>query len=114
MLESSRTPARIKRKDVKMIDLLEQPNSLAVATSEEEWGVGDWFVLHTKSRQEKVLASELLARDVANYLPLRRVARLHAGRKVTVEEPLFPGYVFLRGSMDDAFIADRTRRVARI
>ncbi len=28
--------------------------------------------------------------------------------------PLFPGYVFLRGDVDQAYEADRTRRVAQI
>ena len=31
-----------------------------------------------------------------------------------VDEPMFPGYVFLKGTLDDAYEADRTRRVARI
>ena len=73
-----------------------------------------WFVLHTKSRQEKALARELAAVRVDCYLPLTRHARLHGGRKAVVEEPLFPGYVFLLGTTDQAYQADRTRRVANI
>ena len=73
-----------------------------------------WFVVHTKSRQEKALAKELAAIRVDHYLPLARHARLHGGRKAVVEEPLFPGYVFLLGTTDQAYQADRTRRVANI
>ncbi len=73
-----------------------------------------WYVLHTRSRQEKILASELAARRIDNYLPLVRRVRHYGDRKAVVEEPLFPGYVFLFGSLDEAYEADRTKRVANI
>src|SRR4051794_8853151 len=76
--------------------------------------VGDWIVLHTKSRQEKALAQDLTARGVNCYLPLVNSVRFHGRRRSVIEEPLFPGYLFLRGRIDDAFVADRTRRVANI
>lgn len=75
---------------------------------------GEWFVLHTKSRQEKALADDLTARGIPHFLPLVPRQRMWGARKATVHEPLFPGYVFLRGSRDQAFTADRTRRVAQI
>jgi transcription antitermination factor NusG len=75
---------------------------------------GAWFVLHTKSRQEKILANELGAMRVPHYLPLVRRQRLYGARKAVVEEPLFPGYVFLHGTADQAYQADRTKRVANI
>jgi transcription antitermination factor NusG len=73
-----------------------------------------WFVLHTKSRQEKILANELAARRVSHYLPLVKRHRLYGNRKAVVEEPLFPGYIFLFGTPDHAYEADRTKRVANI
>ena len=73
-----------------------------------------WFVLHTKSRQEKALAKDLGAMGLSCYLPLSRGTRVYGGRKAVVEKPLFPGYVFLRGTIDEAYEADRTRRVANI
>ena len=75
---------------------------------------GAWHVLHTRSRQEKALAEDLAAMGVGCFLPLVRQVKFHGGRKVIVELPLFPGYVFLRGAAEDAYRADRTRRVAQI
>ncbi|HET6248229.1 MAG TPA: transcription termination/antitermination NusG family protein [Tepidisphaeraceae bacterium] len=75
---------------------------------------GDWFLLHTKSRQEKKLAEDLARIEVAHFLPLVEEIRFYGKRKFTVEEPLFPGYVFVRGTREQAFLADRTKRVARI
>jgi len=51
---------------------------------------------------------------IACYLPLRRETHLHGGRRVPVEQPVFPGYVFLWGDRDQAFAADRTKRVAHL
>src|SRR5688500_10118078 len=77
-------------------------------------GGAPWHVLHVKSRQEKALTADLRALSIPHFLPLVRQVKFHGGRKVTVETPLFPGYVFLRGTVDEAYQADRTRRVAGI
>jgi len=75
---------------------------------------GEWYVLRTRSRQEKTLAADLRSHEIAYFLPMFSSERLYCNRKVTVQLPLFPGYLFLRGSLDDAYTADRTRRVAQI
>lgn len=77
-------------------------------------GAGSWFVLHTKSRQEKALAKDLERMSVACYLPLITKAKFHGKRPVTVSEALFPSYLFLRGTREEAYSADRTKRVANI
>lgn len=76
--------------------------------------LGLWHVLHTKSRQEKVVAADLAAMHIAHYLPLVKQVRYYGRRKVKVSMPLFPGYVFLRGSLDQVYAADRTKRIANI
>jgi transcription antitermination factor NusG len=76
--------------------------------------LAQWFVLYTRTRQEKALAQDLAARGIQHFLPLVRQSKYHGQRKVTVELPLFPGYLFLRGATEDAYLADRTGRVARI
>ena len=73
-----------------------------------------WYVLYVRSRQEKVLAEDLSARGIAHYLPLVRQKKYYGKRRFDVELPLFPGYVFLKGSVDDVYLADRTKRVTCI
>jgi transcription antitermination factor NusG len=75
---------------------------------------GDWHLLHTRSRQEKILAESMAAKGIGVYLPLVDVTRTYGRRKASVGLPLFPGYVFLKGPLDDAYEADRTKRVAGI
>lgn len=75
---------------------------------------GLWFVLHTRSRQEKTLAADLGAMGIAHYLPMLRRVRYYRRRKASVNLPLFPGYLFLRGTHEQAYAADRTGRVASL
>lgn len=75
---------------------------------------GQWHLLHTKSRQEKALAETLAGMGIRFFLPLVMQQRTYGRRKAKVEMPLFPGYLFLRGSLDEAYQADRTTRVAQI
>jgi transcription termination/antitermination protein NusG len=79
-----------------------------------EKGVGDWYVLHTMSRQEKLVAEMLSAMQIAHFLPLLHQTRYYGKRKFLVELPLFPGYVFLRGSQVEAYESNRTKRIAHI
>lgn len=88
--------------------------SFAIAPGLPSAECGDWFVLRTRSRQEKILANGLRARGIGCLLPLVRVRRLYCNQRFEVEVPLFPGYLFLRGSLDDAYWADLTKRVAQI
>lgn len=73
-----------------------------------------WFVLHTKSRQEKKVAADLQAMGIAHYLPLVAYRRRYEKRVATVDLPLFAGYVFLHGTLDNAYEIDRTRRIVQV
>jgi len=75
---------------------------------------GQWFVIHTKTRQEKVFEQTLGAMNIACFLPLVSKVCYYGRRQNRTQVPLFPGYVFLRGELDDAYSADRTKRVVRI
>jgi len=57
-----------------------------------------WWVAHTRSRQDKALARYLRPLEVPYYLPCREQRARRAGRTFVSYVPLFPGYVFFRGS----------------
>jgi len=76
--------------------------------------IGKWYVLHAKSRQEKRLAEALEAMQITYYLPLVKQVQYYGRRKAVVDMPLFPGYMFLRGSLENAYQADRTKRIVKI
>lgn len=77
---------------------------------------GKWYVAHTRPRNEKALASDLVRLGVFSYLPLtRRTTRSRATRRLSHSEvPVFPGYVFFNGSDEDRYRALRTNRIANV
>lgn len=73
-----------------------------------------WWVVYTRSRQEKSLARELCARDVPFYLPLIPQTVVYPRSRVTMHLPLFGGYVFFFGSAEERVQCLKTNRVSRM
>jgi transcription antitermination factor NusG len=55
-----------------------------------------WYAVKTRSRHEKVVATQLESRDVPSFLPLVTQVHRWSDRKKMVQVPLFPGYTFVR------------------
>lgn len=96
--------------------LTADPNTAGIALLPEvtATAINRWYILHTRSRQEKVVALALGSMGVDHYLPLVTRVQFYGKRKVKVKAPLFPGYLFLHGMRDQAFDVDRTGRIAQI
>ena len=77
-------------------------------------GTKKWFVLQTLSRQEKAVVEDAQRSGPFCYLPLVSMPRIYGKRKLNVQLPVFPGYVFLYGTRDEAFAVDRAGRIAKI
>jgi transcription antitermination factor NusG len=56
----------------------------------------NWFALRVKPRTEKAVADALAGKGYEEFLPLHKERRRWSDRVVSVEMPLFPGYVFCR------------------
>ena len=77
---------------------------------------GKWYVAHTRSRQEKILAKTLSHHGIFHYLPLtQRVTRSAATRRISRSMvPVFPGYVFFNGTEEQRYLALTTNRIANV
>lgn len=75
---------------------------------------GEWWVVHTRSRNEKALALDLERRGVGHFLPLIHTVRKHGSRRVHVDLPLFPSYLFLCGGEVERYTALMTHRAAAV
>ena len=84
--------------------------SLSAATRLEDWrfptlpeqSVAEhWYAAYTCSNQEKRVAAQLNARNVEYFLPLYSSLRRWKDRRVKLDLPLFPGYVFVRLALKD-------------
>lgn len=54
-----------------------------------------WFAIYTRPRWEKKILSSLQSLEIEAFLPLRKRLKQWSDRKKWVEEPLFPGYIFV-------------------
>lgn len=54
-----------------------------------------WYVLFVRTNQEKRVADSLAARAVEHYLPCYSSVRKWKDRRIQLEMPLFPGYIFV-------------------
>lgn len=61
-----------------------------------------WRVVYTKAKHERAVASELTAKGVEVYLPLKREIHQWSDRKKVIEVPLFKSYVFVRYNSDSS------------
>src|SRR5258706_12826423 len=55
-----------------------------------------WYAAYTCAQHEKRVAEQLTQRSLENFLPQYGSVRRWKDRRVQLELPLFPGYVFVR------------------
>ena len=75
---------------------------------------GLWWVAHTKSRNEKALAQDLIHKDIGYFLPMSWKVRRQRGRTMRSLLPLFSGYLFFCGEEHQRVEVLRTNRVANL
>ena len=73
-----------------------------------------WYAAYTCANHENRVASELQLRSVEHFLPLYRSVRRWRDRRVRLELPLFPGYVFVRLALCDRLRVLQVPSVVRL
>jgi transcriptional antiterminator RfaH len=58
--------------------------------------MSNWYLIHTKIRQERVALENLERQGFECFLPLMRAEKLKRGALQVVQEALFPRYLFIR------------------
>lgn len=59
-----------------------------------------WYVLHTKSRFENVVQDGLFKKKIEVYLPKIKIPSRRRDRRMMIQVPLFPGYVFVKTDLN--------------
>jgi len=75
---------------------------------------GLWWVAHTKSRNEKVLAHDLISKNISYFLPMTWKVQRRSQRTIRSLLPLFSGYLFFCGEENERLETLRTNRVANL
>jgi transcription antitermination factor NusG len=60
-----------------------------------------WYAVYTSANHEKRVAEQLRKRSVEHFLPLFESVRRWKDRRVKLQAPLFPGYVFVHIALRD-------------
>ncbi|MCF7956478.1 MAG: hypothetical protein K9M75_11805 [Phycisphaerae bacterium] len=75
---------------------------------------GKWWVVHTKSRNEKALAWQMQRAGISYFLPMTKKVSKSKGRTIRSLLPLFTGYLFFCGNEDERLVVLQTNRVANL
>jgi transcription antitermination factor NusG len=75
---------------------------------------GLWWVAHTKSRNEKALAHDLIGKNICYFLPMTWKVQRRKHRTIRSLLPLFSGYLFFCGKENQRVELLRTHRVANL
>lgn len=62
----------------------------------------NWYLVHTKPRQEKCALENLIRQGYECYLPMLRTEKIRQRILAIVDEPLFPRYLFIRLGKGDS------------
>jgi transcription antitermination factor NusG len=73
-----------------------------------------WYAAYTSANHEKRVAAQLGVRLVEHFVPLYESVRRWKDRKVRLQLPLFPGYVFVRLALCDRMRVLQVPGVARL
>ena len=73
-----------------------------------------WRVAHTKSRREKALAQFLMKKNIGYYLPMLKKRQPNKNRINYSLTPLFSGYLFFKGSLEDRYSTYTSNHIARV
>jgi transcription antitermination factor NusG len=73
-----------------------------------------WYVAHTSANHEKRVTQQLEERSVENFLPLYDSVRRWKDRRMKLQLPLFPGYVFVRLPLRERLKVLQVPGVARL
>lgn len=85
-----------------------------VAFQGEHYVVQRWYAAYTSANHEKRVAEQLSQRFVDQFLPTYTSLRRWKDRRVNLELPLFPGYVFVRIALRDRFRVLQVPGVAKL
>jgi transcription antitermination factor NusG len=73
-----------------------------------------WYAAHTFANHENRVSEQLAAREVEHFLPVYRSVRRWRDRRVELDLPLFPGYVFVRLALRDRLRVLQIPSIARL
>src|SRR5882724_3725227 len=82
--------------------------------SPEEYSESGWYAAYTRANYEKRVSERLGISGVEHFLPLYSSMRRWKDRRIRLDMPLFPGYVFVHMALRDRLQVLQVPGVARL
>jgi transcription antitermination factor NusG len=73
-----------------------------------------WYAAYTCANHEQRVAQQLVERGLEHFLPLYQSVRRWKDRRVQLDLPLFPGYIFVHLALRERFRVLRIPSVVRL
>jgi transcription antitermination factor NusG len=93
MLLASREPS--SNQDPSALPVL----SHTVPEGEDLHATESWYAVYTCANREKQVAARFASRGIEHFLPLYESVREWSDRRVKLQMPLFPGYLFVSAAL---------------
>jgi transcription antitermination factor NusG len=81
---------------------------------ESELEIAQWYAVYTSANHEKRVTAHLESRGIETFLPLYDSVREWSDRRVRLQLPLFPGYLFAHTTLRDRLPILQTPGVVRL
>lgn len=97
-----------------MMTVRDEAGALGAAALPASFLEQRWYAAYTCANHENRVSEQLAAREVEHFLPVYRSVRRWRDRRVELDLPLFPGYVFVRLALRDRLRVLQIPSVARL
>jgi transcription antitermination factor NusG len=81
---------------------------------EPDFNTVHWYAIYTSANHEKKVAAQLVRLGVEHFLPTYESVRQWSDRRVRLQLPLFPGYLFAHTALRDRLPILQTPGVVRL
>lgn len=90
------------------------PSNVESVVLHDPFSEQHWYAAYTCAQHEKRVAEQLAEREVEHFLPLYASVRRWKDRRVQLDLPLFPGYVFVRLALQERLRVLQVPSVVRL
>jgi transcription antitermination factor NusG len=90
------------------------PDQIIIPSAMANADLCNWYAVYTAVNQEKRVSEQMRQRGIEHFLPLYRSVRRRTDRRVVLDLPLFPGYLFVHINLANRLRVLELPRVVRL
>ena len=91
-----------------------QTSDVLLANGKTAAALERWYAVYTRANHERRVADQFAGRGIKNFLPQYESVRRWKDRKVRLQQPLFPGYLFVHIALQERLRALQVQGVVQL